>query len=212
MRQRHASEYEQRLLLMAISLWVRCPWASARHRRFALSQRAMALREQERALERLLRDTARHSLAAAPPAFTAATRLTLANVTIAPVPSRASLPASLDRRLIAIVGAAPWIGARFGASYGQLTEQQRRAALRKIGTLALALLCGGLGLALDPAEVFTALGLAGALFLSTLALGHLLAAAVGAVMGSAAVALAAFVLYAVLAMLWVRLVRHPVEA
>ena len=208
MRQRHASEYEQRLLLMAISLWVRCPWASARHQRLALSQRAMARREQERALERLLHDTARHSLAAAPPTFTAATRLTLANVTIASAPSRAPLPASLDRRLIAIFGAATWIGAR----YGQLTEQQRRAALRKIGTLALALLCGGLGLALDPAEVFTALGLAGALFLSTLALGHLLAAAVGAVMGSAAVALAAFVLYTVLAMLWIRLVRHPVEA
>jgi hypothetical protein len=201
-RQRHASGYEQRLLLMAISLWVRCPWASALHRHLATSLGAMARREQERALERLLRNAARHSFSAAPPSFTAATRLTLAGVTIAPAPSRTSVPASLDRRLIAT----------FGARYGHLTEQQRRAALRKAGTLAVALVCGGLGLALDPAEVFTALGLASALILSALALGHLLAAAVGAVMGSAAVALAAFMLYAVLAMLWVRLVRHPIEA
>jgi hypothetical protein len=197
---------------MAISLWVRCPWSATRHQRLATPQRAMARWEQERALERLLRDTARHSLAAAPPTFTAATRLTLANLTIAPAPSRTPIPASFDHRLIAAVGTAPWIGARIGARYGQLTEQQRRAALRKVGTLALALLCGGLGLALDPAEVFTALGLAAALFLSALAMGHLLAAAVGAVLGSAAVALAAFLLYAMLAMLWVRLVRHPVEA
>lgn len=208
MRQRYASAYGQRLLLMAISVWVRRPIASVRHPRRAVSQHAQARRERERALELLLRDTARHSLAAAPPTFTSAMRLTLANASIAPTPSLDALPASLAGRLFAAFWASPWIVAR----YGRLTEPQRRAALRKAGTLALALVCGGVSLALDPAEIFTALGLSGALVLSTLTLGHFLAAAVGAVMSNAVVALAAFVLYTVLAVLWVRLVRRPVEA
>ena len=114
----------------------------------------------------------------------------------------------LPRRMIAGVRRV----SRRAQRAARLTDSQWRAATASAGTLLVALMFGGVGFALDPAELFALLGLGGALILSLLAFGHLLSAVVGAVMGSAALALLAVGLYVILAAVWVRLMRHPVEA
>jgi hypothetical protein len=207
-RQRYPSEYARRPLLLLHSMWALALLASLRPIRRSIPRHMLIHRQREDVIDQLLRDSARRSLAAAPPTLSATLRLTLTSVTIAPLPSSYAPSPSLAGRLLAAVWSSPWITAR----YGRPTERQRRAALRKAGALSLVLLFGGLSLALNPAEVVTLLGLASALLLALLAVGHLLVTAVGAVMGNAVVACVAIMLYTALAALWVRLVRHPVEA
>ncbi len=208
MRQRYPNQYARRVPLVLHSAWALILLASIRPVRRSISQRALSRRQRESSIDQVLREGARRSLAAAPRTFTSSLRLTLTDIAIAPLPSSYAPPSSLAHRLLAGFWSTPWIAAR----YGHLVERQRRVALRGAGALAVVLLFGGLSLALDPAEVVALLGLAGAVLLSVLAIGHLLVAAVGAVMGNAVVACVAIALYAALAALWVRLVRRPVEA
>jgi hypothetical protein len=204
-----AREAQLRASLMCLRAALRAP-------RLPIAHRAISRRERDRTIDLLLRDSARRSLASAPSRLTSAVRVTLAHTTMTPVvrPAPASLidrmtaaRAWLTANVLAALVATPWVAAHLGS----LTERQRRAALRSVTTLVAALLAAALGLVLDPSVVFTLLGVISAFALSSLVMSHLLAAAVGAVMGSAMLGLAVLALFAVLAALWIRLVRHPVE-
>jgi hypothetical protein len=92
-----------------------------------------------------------------------------------------------------------------------LSERQRRAALGGAGTMALVLVFGGLSVAVAPAEILALMGVFSALMFATVSVGHLLSAAMNAIMGTTALAVVACLLYAALAVAWVRLVRQPVE-
>jgi hypothetical protein len=158
-------------------------------------------------MEALFRDMARRSLTAAPPTLTSAVRESISRTSIAPVPQR--IPA--QTLFVAYIMMTMRTSSRMLAHYHELSERQRQVALRGMGTLMVALLCG-LGFALDPGEGFTALGILSAVVLSFLAVVHLLSTAVGALMSSALVAAIILAMYASLAVLWIRLVRRPLEA
>jgi hypothetical protein len=161
----------------------------------------------EQALEMLLRTAAHQSQIHAPSTLSSAIHRSLTHTSIAPLPARQSWRP--DSRHLGVQAA--WLQARTLVHYQQLTQRQRHVALGGLSTLALALLCG-LGLALDPAEAFTLLGVLSALILSAVAVGHLLSAAVTAILGSGLLAVVAIAIYLLLAAGWVRLVGSPVEA
>jgi hypothetical protein len=92
-----------------------------------------------------------------------------------------------------------------------LSERQRRAALGGASTMALVLVVGGLSVAVAPSEMLALMGAFSALLFATATVGHLLSAAMNAIMGTTALAVGACILYAALAFAWVRLVRQPVE-
>lgn len=175
----------------------------------SLVQHREAHADLEQALEHVvdqrLRDAARRSVSAAPSTLTSAVRASISRVRIAPPPPP---PMPLAKRASAGLRTA----SRRAQRAARLTDAQWRAAIGSLGTLMVAVVFGGVSIALDPGELFALLGLGGALLLSVLAFGHLLSAVVGAVMSSAALALVAVGLYVGLAAVWVRLMRHPVEA
>lgn len=160
----------------------------------------------EYVLDQKLRAAARRAPPPAPPPdFTAAVRASIAQTRIAPPPAP---PAPFSRRVVAGIRKISHRAQRAA----HLTDTQWRAAVGGIGTLLVALVFGGVGFAVDPGEMFALLGVAGALLVSLLAMGHMLSAVVGAVMGSAVLAVLAIALFVSLAAIWVRLMRQPVEA
>lgn len=168
--------------------------------------------EQQQRIDRVvdlhLRSAARQSTAPAPTAFTDAVRKSLASATIAPAPLRPSAPTPLARRLLN-KAASTTRRLRRSAS---LTERQWRAAVGGMGTLVVALVFGGVSMALVPAEAVTVLGVLSALLWAAWTVSHLVTAALGTILSSAILACLAVVLYGALFFLWVRLVRRPVEA
>ncbi len=175
-----------------------------------MQRRRLAQREEERAFDLMLRGLARCSSTSAPATFTDSVRQSLTRASIAPSP-----PPSLARRPVVPQVVVTWWRLRPSlrlVNRHAFTERQRRAALGSAGTLAAALLVGSLGWAFAPSEILTVVGLVSALLFSTVALGHLFSAAVGAIMGSTLLAVGACAVYATLTIVWVRLIRRPVEA
>lgn len=172
-----------------------------------LAQHRARQQHDERAVDALFRDIARRSLTAAPPTLTSAVRESVARTSIAPTPQQTPPSTHFTLRFVSTVSTPSRVLAR----YQDLGERQRRIAQRGVGTLVVALLCG-LGFALDPGEWFSALGLASAVVLSFLAVVHVLSTAFGALMSSTFVAVIILALYSCLALLWIRLVRRPLEA
>lgn len=173
-----------------------------------LVDHAQAQQRLDRVVDRHLRQAAQHAHTPAPPTLSESVRRQLANVTIASSPSPPARPTALSRHLLGTSGTA----ARRLRRSALLTERQWRAAIGGAGTLALALVFGGVSMALDPSEIFSMLGVLSAVVLSALTVGHLLSTAVGAIMSSAILGCLAVALYVALCLVWVRLVRHPVEA
>lgn len=172
----------------------------------SLVQHREAHADLEYVLDQRLRAAARSAPPPAPrPDFTAAVRSSISQARIAPPPAPPMPP---HRRALASLRDA----SRRAQHAVRLTDRQWRAAIGSVGTLAVALVFGGVGFALDPSEMFALLGVVGALVVSLLALGHLLSTVVGAVTGSAVLLLVGAVLYLALAAVWVRLMRHPLEA
>jgi hypothetical protein len=173
-----------------------------------LVDHAEAQQRVDRVVDLHLRHAAHQSYAAAPPAFSEAVRKSLAEASIAPAASHPARDVTIPNQLAGATASS----ARGWRRSVQLTERQWRAALGGIGTLALAVIFGGVSVALDPSEVFSVLGMLSAVLLSALTVGHMLSTAVGAIMSSALLGCLAIALYAALCVLWVRLVRRPVEA
>lgn len=172
----------------------------------SLVQHREAQADIEYVLDQRLRAAAHHAPPPAPrPDFTAAVRSSISQARIAPPPAPPMPP---HRRVIAGLQHA----SHRAQHAARLTDAQWRAAVGSAGTLLVALVFGGVGFALDPSEMVALLGLVGALVVSLLALGHLLSVAVGAVMSSAVLVLVGIALYIGLAAVWVRLMRHPMEA
>jgi hypothetical protein len=171
--------------------------------RRALAHLGSARRDRERAAELALRDAAHRSLAPAPPSLTASVRESLRRASIVPAPPQTIEQVSLAARFIAEARARSQVV----VLVRDLSGRQRRAA----GTLELAL-CFTLGVVLDPGVLFAALGILSAVVLSALAVGHLLSAAVVALMGSTLLAAVTTVMFVGLAALWINLVRRPLEA
>ncbi|GAC1447458.1 MAG: hypothetical protein PVSMB4_02920 [Ktedonobacterales bacterium] len=213
MRLRHTRDEQQRIPLELLLLWTCAAMAHVRamrvrelgHLGAALARHSAARRRRERELDCVLRASARRSFSAAPPTLAASVFAALSSTSIAPVPPRTPAPPALAQRISAALHSSRFLALRPAF----LPERRWRAALGGLGTLVLLV---GMSLTLDPTIVFTGIGVASAMTLFSLALGHLLSAAVGAILGSTVLALAAMALYATLAVLWVHLVRRPVEA
>lgn len=159
-------------------------------------------------VEARLRTVAHQSRVPAPPSLTAAVQRSLARAEISSDPDPKSVRRIVPWHLLALQS-APLTDIRHRDH--AVWARHPRLALTGAGTVIVALLCG-LGFALDPGEGLAALGLAGAILLSTLALAHLLSIAVGAILGDALLAGLAGAVYVALTLLWVQLVRRPVEA
>lgn len=213
MRLRYTHDERQRIPLELVLLWT---WAVVAHLRSmrvrelshpgaALARHRLAQRRREHDLDCVLRTCARRAVSSAPPTFSASVFAALSSTSIAPAPRRTAVPPPLARRISAALRSPRLMALRPAF----LPERHWRAALGGLGTLTVLF---GISLTFDPTIVFTGIGVASAMMLFSLTLGHLLSAAVGAILGSTTLALVALVLYATLAVLWVHLVRRPVEA
>jgi hypothetical protein len=151
----------------------------------------------ECAFDRAFQHAARRSMAIAPPAFTASVRDSLANLPIAPAADDDPLTRPSSRYMLTVRGRG-------------LMRAPRRTAAGGVSALGVVLMLA-VGMAVDPADASILLGSVLALGLTALAVVHALSAALGALMGSAVLATVAFAVYAGMAVLWVRLVRRPVE-
>jgi hypothetical protein len=171
-----------------------------------VERRRATTREREETVDHLVRGLAQRSVTAAPSTFTDGVRRSLLYVSIAPVPAPDAVSARWQPLAVSVARALRALPQRY-----PLSVRQRRVALGSASTMALVLVVGGLSMAVAPAEVLTLLGLASALVFSTAAVGHMLSTAMSAIMGTTVLAIGACLLYAALAVAWVRLVRHPVE-
>jgi hypothetical protein len=171
-----------------------------------VERRRATLRAREQTTEQVVRGLVQRSMTAAPSSFTEGVRRSLLYVSIAPVPAPDEPAARWQPLASSVVRSLRSLPLRH-----PLSMQQRRAALGGAGTMALVLVVGGLSMAVDPAELLTLLGLASALIFSTAALGHMLSTAMSAIMGTTVLAAGVCVVFAALAVVWVRLVRQPVE-
>jgi hypothetical protein len=171
-----------------------------------VERRRATIREREQTVEQVVRGLAQRSVTAAPSSFTEGVRRSLLYVSIAPVPVPNATTARWQPLATGMVRSLRLLPLR-----RNLSIQQRRAALGGAGTMALVLVVGGLSMAVAPAEMLTLLGLASALIFSTAALGHMLSTAMSAIMGTTVLAAGACILFAALAVVWVRLVRQPME-
>jgi hypothetical protein len=174
--------------------------------RTLVERRRYAMHERERTFDQVVRGMARHSVTAAPPTFTESVRRSLVYASIAPVAPQDAASGRWQLSATVVVRSLRALPARH-----PLSERQRRAALGGAGTMALVLVFGGLSVAVAPAEILALMGVFSALIFATVSVGHLLSAAMNAIMGTTALAVVACLLYAALAVAWVRLVRQPVE-
>jgi hypothetical protein len=143
--------------------------------------------DRERALDTALRAAARGAMAPAPPTLSAAVRRAVAE--------RAAMRPS-----------APPVALLATRVVAHPTRLRRG-----LGALALALACAGLALAFAPGLVLATVGMTGAALVSLLTLGHLLAASAVALLGSMVPAVIAGSVYLAALLLWIRLVRRPLE-
>jgi hypothetical protein len=172
-----------------------------------VERRRAAARQRQQTFDNLVRGMARRSVTAAPSSFTEGVRRSLHDASIAPVPAPAPPLARWQPYAAEVARTLRALQVRY-----PLTQRQRRAALGGASTMALMLVAGGLSMALAPSEVLALLGVASAVVFSAAAVGHLLSTAVNAIMGTTVALIALCLLYAALAVAWVRLVRQPVEA
>ncbi|HEX9056333.1 MAG TPA: hypothetical protein VF818_02285 [Ktedonobacterales bacterium] len=151
----------------------------------------------ECAFERAFQHAARRSMAVAPPTFTAGVRDSLANLPIAPATDDDPFTRPASRYGLTARGR-------------RLMRAPRRTAAGGVSALGVVLMLA-VGMAVDPGDASILLGSVLAFGLTALAVVHAISAALGALMGSAILATVAFAVYAGMAVLWVRLVRRPVE-
>jgi hypothetical protein len=182
------------------------PTRHVQQARNLIERRRDDARQREQTFDLMVRGMAQRSVTSAPSSFTESVRRSLTRASIAPVP----LPQRPTARWLPVTLMAARSLRALPGRY-RLSARYRRVALSGAGTMALALVVGGLGVAVAPSEVLALMGVVSALLFSTVAIGHLLSAAMTAIMGTTALAIGACLLYAALAVAWVRLVRRPVE-
>jgi hypothetical protein len=169
-------------------------------------RRRYAVRQRDQTFDLMVRGMAQRSVTSAPSSFTESVRRSLLYTSIAPVPVPEDATARWLPRAVLLARSLRALPARY-----PLTAQHRRVALGGASTMALVLVVGGLSVAVAPSEVLALLGVLSALLFSTFTVGHLLSAAMTAIMSTTVLAIGACLLYAALAVAWVRLVRQPVE-
>lgn len=176
--------------------------------RLLTEQRAReAARDHE--LDMTLRGLAQRNTLAAPPNLARAVQVSLSRVHMEGPMASSRVPSS---RVPMLVLARDGDWAQIVVLTRAWIEHERRPALGGLSALLLALAVGLVSLARDPAILLTVLGTIGALFLSALATAHLVSSAVLAVMSTTVLATFVMAVYIGLSVVWVRLVRTPVEA
>ncbi|HEV2236691.1 MAG TPA: hypothetical protein VGR57_08535, partial [Ktedonobacterales bacterium] len=150
-------------------------------------------RQREQMFDLMVRGMAQRSVTSAPTSFTESVRRSLRSTSIAPSPLPQDPAARWQLMALDVARSVRALAGRY-----PLSARHRRVALGGAGTMALALVVGGVGAALAPSEVFALMGVVSALLFSTIAAGHLLTAAMHAIMGTSVLAIGACLLYAAL--------------